>query len=119
MSIEKAEPWVFLVLKGDPSYWDKYSCLWELLFPRKRQKQCFFNKERQLNGSDKVTEDGEALLLRTGMQVVHGGTLFSGVELEMVLIRTQCNFLPKCSAISSTDGSFNPSVLLSAFKTPL
>lgn len=53
------------------------------------------------------------------MLVLHGGAVISGVELEVVLIHAQCNFLPKCSAISPTDWSFNPSILLSAFKTPL
>lgn len=41
----KSWAWVFLVLWGDPEYWDKYNWLWELLFPRKRQMQHFFKKD--------------------------------------------------------------------------
>lgn len=37
-------------------------------------------------------EDREALLLITGMLVVPGGAVISGVELEMVFMHTQCNF---------------------------
>lgn len=112
MSIGKAEPGYFwcseVILSTGTSTTDSGSF-------------CFLGKDKCSTSLKRTAEGLWQGYWRWGSFAVYNWNvgLFSGVELEMVLIHTQCNFLPKCSAISPTDWSFNPSVHLSAFKTPL